>query len=135
MFGRLDALGHLQGFAQMGRCPLRLPGSEVNAGQGDERVEGVPVVLRGAHHSVGRFVFESGAVVVLSLFIEHPEVGVAEGNAQFVAGLGVERHRVAIVSPSRVELVAVGKDSAEVGVVDGLSHSTLQFLFALERPA
>ena len=95
----------------------------------------MPFVFRGLHHLEGGLVFFGCLLVLPSLLVERPEIGVAERYAEVAARIRVQRHRLAVTDPSGVYLPVVLEDSSEVGIVDGLSQRAAQLPLAFQSHA
>lgn len=121
VFVAFDIGSHASAFVEvvfsLGEVALFVP----DAGESDERVEGVPVVAEVLHDGVGLLVLVQCAVVVEFFAVHVAEVSVAERDAEFVAVAHVEVHGASVVVPGAVGDVALMENSTDVGAVDGLT--------------
>ena len=70
MLVRPDALGHHPCLAEIFHRLGVVARLIVDAGQGDERVQRVPIILGGLHHPVGFLVLRRGLAIFLGLLVE-----------------------------------------------------------------
>ena len=122
MFGRLDVLGYASCCVEIMQRLVVVVGLDVDAGKGDERVYGVPLVLHCLHRCQRRFIFVDSLTVIVGLFVQFAEVYMTKRDAELVVYLQVQSHRLAEVGKSRVRQSSLAEHGAYVGVVYGLSQ-------------
>ena len=71
-------------------------------GQGDECIQGMPLVFRVLHQLIGGLILADGLVILVCFFVKRTEIVMAECHSERVVRPLVVRHRQVIVHPSRV---------------------------------
>ena len=88
--------------------------------------------MRVFHQVISLLVLVQGSLVIAVLLAERPEVDVAERLSQHILTLPVEPHRLLVALQSLFISPLAAVDGTQIGIVDGLSHSTSQLPFTLQ---
>lgn len=135
MLERRHSLGGVPGAVEIDGGAGQIAFLHIHACQGETGFEPVPGVALLRHEVVGAAIRRGCAVEAVLFFVEPPEVGVAERDAEWGVRLAVELHGAGVIIFCGVEPAVCLEKRANIGAVDGLSECAAQGALAGESEA
>ena len=132
MFEGMYASGHGVGLSEQPQCFLLAVQVEAYRCQREHSLQRVPLVGRVLHQVISLLVLVQGLLVIAVFLAERPEIDVAERLSQHILTLPVEPHRLLVALQSLFISPLAAVDGPQVGIVDGLAHSTSQLPLTLQ---